>query len=155
MRRTFFQRVVAATKRNYHIEKSISGYYRLLLDDEIVFDDSACEDLNEDYNTAEDYFANYLLEYAVPESCKEMRHGMLVLKRYEKLISDKDIKALIKEIKENGWQNQPSDEDILVWVDNKDVDKAIELGKKYKCIVDKMPANGTLTLVGINFYRLI
>lgn len=153
--RTHFQRVVAATGRNYHIKKSISGYYRLMLDDEPIIDDSACEDLNGDYDTAEGYFISYLLEYAVPEQRKEFKFGNWVLKKYEKLISDQDIKTLATEVKDNGWEYQLSSEDILVWVDNQDVDKAIELGKKYKCIVDKMPANETLTIVGINFYRLI
>ena len=79
-KKDYFGMVVAATGRNYHIEKSISGYYRLMLDDEPIIDDSACEDLNEDYKTAESYFINYLLEYEVPDSKKEMRCGLWILK---------------------------------------------------------------------------
>ena len=65
--RTYFDRIVSATGRNYYIERSISGYYRLMLDGEPVFDDSAAEEVNEDRETAEAFFANYLFEYVVPE----------------------------------------------------------------------------------------
>ena len=47
--------------------------YRLLLDGEPIIDDSACEDVIGDYDTAVDYFSNYLLEYEVPEDKKIMR----------------------------------------------------------------------------------
>ena len=80
MKRTDFMNVVRATEKNYRINQSISGYYRLMLDGEPIIDDSACEDLNEDYETAEAFFMRYLLEYEVPESKKELRCGIWVLK---------------------------------------------------------------------------
>lgn len=48
----------------YTVEKTISGYYRLVRDEEIIYDDSACEELNEDEATAEAFFEAYLQEYA-------------------------------------------------------------------------------------------
>ena len=80
MTRTEFMDVVRATEKNYRINRSISGYYRLMLDGEPIIDDSACEDLNEDYETAEAFFTRYLMEYEVPENKKELRCGNWVLK---------------------------------------------------------------------------
>ena len=80
MERTEFMNVVRATEKNYRINQSISGYYRLMLDGEPIIDDSACEDLNEDYETAEAFFMQYLLEYEVPENKKELRCGNWYLK---------------------------------------------------------------------------
>ena len=80
MKRTEFMDVVRATEKNFRINQSISGYYRLMLDGEPIIDDSACEDTNEDYETAEAFFMRYLLEYEVPESKKELRCGVWVLK---------------------------------------------------------------------------
>ena len=80
MERTEFMDVVRATEKNYRINYSISGYYRLMLDGEPIIDDSACEDLNEDYETAEAFFMQYLLECEVPESKKELKGGVWVLK---------------------------------------------------------------------------
>ena len=80
MERTDFMNVVRATGKNYRINYSISGYYRLMLDGEPIIDDSACEDLNEDYETAEAFFTRYLLEYEVPESKKELKGGVWILK---------------------------------------------------------------------------
>ena len=80
MERTEFMNVVRATEKNFRINYSISGYYRLMLDGEPIIDDSACEDLNEDYETAEAFFMRYLLEYEVPESKKELRCGNWDLK---------------------------------------------------------------------------
>ena len=77
--RTYFERIVSATGRNYYIERSISGYYRLMLDGEPVFDDSAAEEVNEDRETAEAFFANYLLEYVVPEDKKTVKIGIITL----------------------------------------------------------------------------
>lgn len=79
-----FEKIVEATGKNFTINQSVSGYYRLMLDGEPVIDDSACEEVNEDYDTAEGYFANYLLEYEVPESKKEMRCGAWFLKDEKK-----------------------------------------------------------------------
>ena len=84
MERTDFMNVVRATEKNFRINRSISGYYyRLMLDGEPIIDDSACEDLNEDYETAEAFFMRYLMEYEVPESKKELRCGVWVLKDKE------------------------------------------------------------------------
>ena len=80
MERTEFMDVVRATEKNFRINQSISGYYRLMLDGEPIIDDSACEDTNEDYETAEAYCINYLMEYEVPENKKELKGGVWVLK---------------------------------------------------------------------------
>lgn len=47
-------------ENGYSVEQSISGYWRLMKDGEVVYDDSACEDLNEDKETAEAFFTEYL-----------------------------------------------------------------------------------------------
>ena len=52
------------TQLGYSIEKSISGYYRLIKNNEVIYDDSASDDLNEDYDTALSFFESYLNEYA-------------------------------------------------------------------------------------------
>ena len=75
----YFDKAVSATGKDYYIEISISGYYRLMLDGEPVFDDSAAEDVNEDRETAEAFFANYLLEYVVPEDKKTIKNGIITL----------------------------------------------------------------------------
>ena len=77
--RTYFDRIVSATGKDYYRERSISGYYRLMLDGEPVVDDSAAEEVNEDRETAEVFFANYLLEYAVPEDKKTIKNGIITL----------------------------------------------------------------------------
>lgn len=83
MKGTEFMNVVRATEKNFRINRSISGYYRLMLDGEPIIDDSACDDLNKDYETAEAFFTRYLLEYEVPESKKELKCGVWVLKDNE------------------------------------------------------------------------
>ena len=77
--RTYFDRIVSATGKDYYIERSISGYYRLMLDGEPVFDDSAAEEVNEGREMAEAFFANYLLEYVVPEDKKTIKNGIITL----------------------------------------------------------------------------
>lgn len=57
-----FEDAVNKSGRNFRIEKSISGYYRLLLDDEIKCDDSAFEDV-QDEESALYYFAYLINEY--------------------------------------------------------------------------------------------
>lgn len=52
------------TQLGYNIEMSISGYYRLMKNNEVIYDDSASDDLNEDYDTALSFFESYLNEYA-------------------------------------------------------------------------------------------
>ena len=79
MSKTYFEKVVEATGKNFYIKQSISGYYRLMLDDESYFDDSAADEVNEDYETAEAFFIALLLENEVPESKKKMLGGSWVL----------------------------------------------------------------------------
>ena len=50
------------TENGYSVEQSISGYWRLMKDGEVIYDDSACEELNEDKETAEAFFAEYIKE---------------------------------------------------------------------------------------------
>lgn len=50
------------TENGYSVEQSISGYWRLMKDGEVIYDDSACEDFNEDKETAEAFFIEYLKE---------------------------------------------------------------------------------------------
>lgn len=50
------------TENGYSVDQSISGYWRLMKDGEVIYDDSACEELNEDKETAEAFFAEYLKE---------------------------------------------------------------------------------------------
>ena len=76
----FWKKVVEATGKDFWIEKSIGGDYRLMLGDKPIIEDSACGDLNEDYDTAEGFFINYLLEYEVPEDKKTLRCGYWFLK---------------------------------------------------------------------------
>ena len=80
MKRTEFMNVVRATEKNFRINYSISGYYRLMLDGEPIIDDSALDEVNEDYETAEAFFIQYLMEYEVPENKKELKGGVWVLK---------------------------------------------------------------------------
>lgn len=75
-----FNEIVKATGKDFTIEKSISGYYRLMLDGDTYHDDSDCEDVNEDYDTAEAFFGNLLMENEVPEDKKVMRCGVWFLK---------------------------------------------------------------------------
>ena len=49
-------------ENGYSIEQSISGYWRLMKDGKVIYDDSACEELNEDKETAEAFFCEYLKE---------------------------------------------------------------------------------------------
>lgn len=49
-------------ENGYSVEQSISGYWRLMKDGEVIYDDSACEELNEDKETAEAFFVEYLKE---------------------------------------------------------------------------------------------
>ncbi len=78
--KTRFDEIVAATGKNFECEQTISGYYRLLCDGEVINDDSACEDVNGDKDTALDFYCSYLMEYEVPDEKKEVRYGMWFLK---------------------------------------------------------------------------
>lgn len=50
------------TENGYSVEYSIRGYWRLMKDGEVIYDDSACKELNEDKETAEAFFVEYLKE---------------------------------------------------------------------------------------------
>ena len=50
-------------ENGYSVEQSISGYWRLMKDGEVIYDDSSCEELNGDREAAEDFFCEYLKEY--------------------------------------------------------------------------------------------
>lgn len=102
---TTFYNIVKATGRNFEIEKTISGYYRLMLDGEPYHDDSACEDLNGSYDEAEAFYANMLLEYEVPEEKKEFRCGTWFLKKQPGIIEmqwrdDESYATFIKRVAE-------------------------------------------------------
>ena len=47
----------------YSIEQSAGGSWRLMRDDVLIYDDPACEDLNEDEDTAVAFFTGYFKEY--------------------------------------------------------------------------------------------
>ena len=47
----------------YSLEKSAGGSWRLMRDDVLIYDDPACEDLNEDEATAVEFFTGYFKEY--------------------------------------------------------------------------------------------
>lgn len=57
-----FNKAVENSGLNFSVKKSISGYYRLFLNDEIILDDSACEDV-QDEESALYFFAEYINEY--------------------------------------------------------------------------------------------
>ena len=105
-----FSAIVNATGKNFEIEKSVSGYYRLLLDGEPIIDDSACEDVNGDYDTAVNFYSNYLLEYEVPEDKKVMREGVWFLVNKIKLY------------KVNVYQAYRADEKGVMWFTYKPTD---------------------------------
>lgn len=50
------------TDNGYSVEQSITGYWRLMKGEEVIFDDSACEDLNGDREMAEAFFTEWLNE---------------------------------------------------------------------------------------------
>lgn len=75
--KTNFTNVVAATGKNFEIEQSMSGYYRLMLNGKPVLDMPFCEDVNNTYEEAENYFMDYLLEHEVPEDKKTLRGGFV------------------------------------------------------------------------------
>ena len=49
-------------KLGYTVEKSVSGYYRLLRDETIIHDDSACEDVNDSIEIACAFFFSLVTE---------------------------------------------------------------------------------------------
>lgn len=66
----------------------MSGYWRLLMNGEVYYDDSYCEEVNASYDEAEAYYVNMLLEDEVPESKKELRCGVWFLKKQPVDITD-------------------------------------------------------------------
>lgn len=74
-----FEKIVKATGKPFSIEKTMGGYYRLMCNDDIIHDDSACEDV---YNEGDalGFYSDFLLEYEVPEGKKEWRFGGWSLK---------------------------------------------------------------------------
>ena len=63
------------TENGYSVEQSISGYWRLMKDGEVIYEDSACEELNEDKETAEAFFVEYLKELYNNEPLALPQHG--------------------------------------------------------------------------------
>ena len=47
----------------YSLEQSVGESWRLMRDDVLIYDDPACEDLNEDEDTAVAFFTGYFKEY--------------------------------------------------------------------------------------------
>ena len=47
----------------YSLEQSVGGSWRLMRDDVLIYDDPACEGLNEDESTAVAFFTGYFKEY--------------------------------------------------------------------------------------------
>lgn len=46
----------------YEVRRSISGYYRLFKDDELIHDDPACEDVY-DIESAYNFFADFIVHH--------------------------------------------------------------------------------------------
>lgn len=63
--------------RGYRVERCIDDEerYRLMRGEEIILDDSACEDYYGDKETVAD-FASYVKEYVQPEEQKKNRNGL-------------------------------------------------------------------------------
>jgi hypothetical protein len=57
-----FDEACAKAKNSYEVERSISGYYRLYRNGELILDDPAWEDVQEE-ESAYSFFAEYIKEY--------------------------------------------------------------------------------------------
>lgn len=137
--KSYFEKIVEATGKNFTINQSVSGYYRLMLDGEPVIDDSACEDLNEDYDTAEGYFANYLLEYEVPEIKKEMRCGAWFLKDEKKkytVYKNDEVNEIVDMFSANTL------EECKEWI-NKELEGMVPVDEEHPCTDDVMYSSKT------------
>lgn len=55
--------IVTLEENGYSLEQSVDGSWRLMRDDVLIYDDPACEDLNENEATAVEFFAGYFKEY--------------------------------------------------------------------------------------------
>lgn len=91
------------TENGFTVEQAIEGHWRLMKNGEVIYYDSACEDLNEDKETAEAFFEDYLKEYA---------HGVFTLEELAKYINDHDDYPLEVQdiIAANGWKDETGDE---------------------------------------------
>lgn len=56
-----FELAISNARHSYEVEQSISGYYRLFCDGELMHDDSACEDVNEE-DSAYFFFSELIKE---------------------------------------------------------------------------------------------
>ena len=131
-KKNIFSAIVNATGKNFEIEKSVSGYYRLLLDGEPIIDDSACEDVNGDYETAVDYYSNYLLEYEVPEDKKIMRAGVWFLVNKIKLYKVNVYQAYRADEEGTRWfTHKPTDTDSYKHEILEEVEKELPTGIFY------------------------
>lgn len=54
-----FEEVCSKAKNEYSVDQSISGYYRLFKNGELIHDDSACEDV-QDEESAYSFFAELI-----------------------------------------------------------------------------------------------
>lgn len=86
------------TENGYTVEQTISGYYRLMRGENIILDDSACEDYY-DEDTATAMFTSYLKEYA---------HGVFTLDDLAAYINNSvkmpdDVSEIIAA---NGWNDE-------------------------------------------------
>lgn len=53
-------------KKKYNLEKTISGYWRIMEGKEIIFDDSTCEEMNGSREQAEAFLQQYIKELNKP-----------------------------------------------------------------------------------------
>ena len=96
-----FEQIVKATGKNFTCEETISGYYRLMCDNKIILDDSACEDV-QDEESAKAFFSEYLLWNNVPESKKIFRCGRYLLRDTTiKIVGLRDTANELKRIGSN------------------------------------------------------
>lgn len=98
----------------YSIEQSISGYWRLWRGDNLIYDDSACEDLNEDKDTAVAFFTTYLDENA---------HGVFSLEELAEYVNEREtFPCEVGEIiTANGWIDDTRDERGICSCDDRKV----------------------------------
>ena len=97
------------TENGYTVEQSISGYWRLMKDGEVIYDDSAYEDLNEDEETARAFFIEYITERLEALDKKKSDFRTIgdfanYLNEYEELNPEDDCIDIIQDAcKEYGW----------------------------------------------------
>lgn len=74
-----FEKIVKATGKPFCVEKTMGGYYRLMCGEDIIHDDSACEDVYSEEDAC-GFYGDILLEDEVPAEKKELRGGIWFLK---------------------------------------------------------------------------